>query len=165
MEALIRCPSTQLRMPHQMADILIVDDDAVIAELIGEVLIDEGCAVRIAFNAASALCAIAEQPPALVLLDNMMPVMNGIDLLQHLRATGYAALPIVMMSAVSEGAEFITYGASAFLAKPFALDDLLYLIAKLVPLREQAVAAPTQLSTIEPRPPSFDQQQAPPLPA
>jgi CheY-like chemotaxis protein len=109
----------------QGADILVVDDETEIVQLIHEVLSDEGYQVRRAFDGVTALAEIDASPPRLVLLDYSMPRMTGGEVLAQLRSNGYNTLPIVIMSASSSHASLEMPGASAFLEKPFDLDDLI----------------------------------------
>ena len=110
-------------------DVLIVDDDEDMAEVIGAVLDSEGYSHRYAANGRQALDAVAAVRPALVLLDMMMPVMNGWDCARALRATYGRALPIVVMTA-AEHAETRRTDADAddVLSKPIDLRELLRVV-------------------------------------
>lgn len=117
----------------QTETILVVDDDPSIAALIAEVLTDEGYAVRLAYDASSALAAIATQAPALVLADLLLPGMSGLELLRMVRAQGHADLPIILMTAAADrAADLTTQGATACLLKPFDIDELLACVARYV---------------------------------
>ena len=72
-------------MPQQ-ATILVVDDDRPVAEMIAEVLADEGYRVQLARDGPSALAAIVAQVPDLVLADLVMREMSGLELLHAIRA-------------------------------------------------------------------------------
>lgn len=114
-------------MPQHQAiasDILIADDEVPIAQVIAELLCEEGYAVRVVHDGASALLAIKERQPMLALLDIAMPVLTGDELLAQLRSEGYD-LPIILMSAGSRLSELHEHGATALLPKPFGLDTLL----------------------------------------
>jgi DNA-binding response OmpR family regulator len=106
-------------------DVLVVDDDVAIAALVADCLSDEGYTVRIAYTGTGALDAIHTHTPDLVLLDIMMPEMTGDALLAYLRAHGFADLPIIMMSAASHLSRFSLTGATAQLAKPFNIEELI----------------------------------------
>src|ERR1044072_4061999 len=91
-------PQAEHRSPQPVApvhnmqtsnEILIVDDEAPIAQLLADVLHDEGYIIRVARDGASALLEIIKRPPGLVLLDVAMPVMLGSDLLVYLRQHGF----------------------------------------------------------------------------
>ena len=113
--------------------ILIVDDEEYIAALLCDVLTEEGYRVRSVFDGASALRVIAEQPPALVLLDNMMPGLTGLEVLGKVRSAGLTTLPIIMMSAVGRVEAYIAAGATAFILKPFFLDEVLDCVVAYMP--------------------------------
>ena len=111
--------------------ILIVDDDPDILEALAEILDAEGFEVDRARNGKEALERMSAQPPSLVLLDLMMPVMDGWEFSQQLKTRGedLARTPIIVLSAdrnVASKARDI--GAVGHLAKPFELTDLLQLV-------------------------------------
>ncbi|HJZ46251.1 MAG TPA: response regulator [Roseiflexaceae bacterium] len=116
-------------------DILIVEDEAPIAQLLADVLQDEGYNVRVARDGASALLEIMEHSPGLVLLDIAMPVMLGSDLLVYLRRHGFADLPIIIMTAGLSPTVYLRQGATEVLPKPFNVDDVVHKVAQYVPLR------------------------------
>lgn len=109
----------------QTFDIIVVDDEVAIARVIADLLTEEGYSVGIFHDGASALLAILEHQPRLVLLDNAMPVMTGGELLAELRQRGFAQLPIILMSAATRLNDFLDKGATGVLPKPFELDDIL----------------------------------------
>lgn len=107
--------------------LLVVDDDPDILEALSEILEGEGFDVRRARNGQEALERLEERQAHLVLLDLMMPVMDGWEFAQELRRRPHLpAVPIVVLSAdrnvATKAAEI---GARSFLAKPFELNDLL----------------------------------------
>jgi CheY-like chemotaxis protein len=83
--------------------ILVVDDDPAIRDVVADILEMSDYAVRTAANGAEALEKIRAEPPAAVLLDLMMPVMNGWDFLRACRTeTICARIPIAIMSAARD---------------------------------------------------------------
>lgn len=111
-------------MPQQ-GTILVVDDDRPVAEMIAEVLADEGYRVQLAHDGPSALAAIVAQVPDLVFADLVMREMSGLELQHAIRAWGYADLPVVLMTAAAAHTADLTIpGAAARLTKPFDLDEL-----------------------------------------
>jgi DNA-binding response OmpR family regulator len=114
-------------------DILIVDDEAPIAELLADVLQDEGYNVRVARDGASALLEIIKRPPGLVLLDVAMPVMLGSDLLVYLRRHGFSDLPIIIMTAGLSPLLYLTQGATEVLPKPFDVNVVVEKVAQYLP--------------------------------
>jgi CheY-like chemotaxis protein len=112
-------------------DILVDDDDADIVNLVVELLQDEGYQVRSALSGEMALAAIAQQLPAIILMDMYMPQMTGIMLLEHLRASGIADVPVVLMTASPRAAEpLLNMNLVDYLAKPFDIDQLLQCVAR-----------------------------------
>jgi len=86
-----------------MPTILIVDDEPIIRQLFKTVLEHQGHTILTASNGREALEILREQVPDLVLLDLMMPQMDGISFLRHIRRhDDWAAIPVVIMSAVSD---------------------------------------------------------------
>ena len=117
-----------------MALVLVVDDEFGILRLLEDVLLDEGHTVVVAVNGRQALERVAEQRPAIVLTDFMMPVMDGAAFIEALAAAPELAdVPVVMMSSLPEAtvAERCP-GYAAFVRKPFKIFDLLDLVAKLI---------------------------------
>src|SRR5690349_13659803 len=110
-------------------EILVVDDEQEIAALLADVLREAGYKVRKAVDGRSALAAVQEHPPALIILDNMMPCLSGRDVVRSLRADEFKHLPIIMMSAATSAEQLLKAGATDFISKPFDLDDLLDCIA------------------------------------
>lgn len=116
---------------RQAGDILVVDDEVDIVNLVVDILQEEGYRVRSAFNGAMALAAIAQQQPAMILMDMYMPQMTGIMLLEHLRTIGIAAIPVVLMTASPRAAEtLLNLDLVDYLAKPFDIDQLLQCVAR-----------------------------------
>jgi DNA-binding response OmpR family regulator len=105
--------------------ILVSEDDAAIADVLVELLTDEGYTVQIASNGCDALAALQTDRLDLVLLDLSLPGMSGRELLEAVRAE-HIDVPIVVMTASSLAAdELAAAGARTCLFKPFELDDLL----------------------------------------
>ncbi len=114
--------------------VLVVDDEPMLRDTLGQVLAEEGYVVDIAVDGASALeCVHAARPDA-ILLDLMMPGMNGRQFLQELRADAeYATVPVLLMTAVHGMSVNLTaVGASELVEKPFDVDDLLNKVALAV---------------------------------
>ena len=109
--------------------ILIVDDDARLREFVRVNLEMDGYTVREAGNASEGLAALEEEPPDLILLDVMMPEVDGWEMLRRVRERhGVDSIPVIMFSGkVDERtAETATErGAQAFLGKPFDPQQLI----------------------------------------
>jgi excisionase family DNA binding protein len=109
--------------------ILIVDDDDGLREYLRSNLEIEGYLVREAASAEEGLAVLEDEPPDLILLDVMMPRMNGWEMLQRVQEKhGVGAIPVIMFSGKvddREAAAAEERGAQAFLGKPFDPEQLL----------------------------------------
>jgi diguanylate cyclase (GGDEF)-like protein/PAS domain S-box-containing protein len=107
---------------HRQKPLLIVDDEPLNRDMLSRRLIKAGLAVETAANAQEALARIEQSGIEMVLLDYMMPGMNGIELLRLLRAThSESELPVIMVTADGESArvvEALECGANDFITKP-----------------------------------------------
>src|SRR5215468_2945563 len=116
--------------------VLIVDDDERIREIVGLSLQSEGYAVREAASAEAALSAIEDQAPDLVLLDVVMPEVDGWQMLTRMQER-YGSIPVIMFSGqVDEGSagRATERGARAFIGKPFDPAQLVDRAKQLVPV-------------------------------
>lgn len=107
-----------------MALILVVDDEFSVAEVLQSVLADAGHEVVTAINGRQGLERLRERPPDLVLLDFMMPIMDGPAMLKAMKEDpAYRNVPAVVMSSLPESAvaEAARGSYAAFLRKPFKL--------------------------------------------
>jgi CheY-like chemotaxis protein len=124
------------RFPHEanMARILLANDDLDLLELCQSLLEDEGHTVERVINGREALERAQTWLPDLVLLDWVMPELDGGSATKILRANpSTAAIPILMMSGSTDGEEQARdAGADAFLRKPFRAADLLRHIDNLL---------------------------------
>lgn len=118
-----------------MSCILIVEDDMDIREALEQILEGEGYQVVSAPNGKVALDRMREFKPQLVLLDLMMPVMNGWQFRQSQRQDeALAKVPVVIISADgSARREATAMGVQGFMQKPIELEDLLGVVATHVP--------------------------------
>ncbi|MDB4987652.1 MAG: response regulator receiver protein [Myxococcaceae bacterium] len=114
--------------------ILIVDDEFGIADIVAEILTEHGYTTSIAINGRLALASMAEHRPDLVLLDVMMPVLDGIGTLTAMRAdSALASVPVIMMTALPEALPKDRSLYQAALHKPFSEEQLFEWIHKLLP--------------------------------
>jgi len=129
MHALTYDPSVDL-IP---ATILVVDDDAKIVRLVRTYLEREGYRVVEALDGRSALAAIALEAPALVVLDVMLPEVDGLSIVRAVRRTGRT--PIIMLSARGTTADRIAglaAGADDYLPKPFSPAELVVRVQRVL---------------------------------
>jgi CheY-like chemotaxis protein len=113
--------------------ILIVDDEFSIVETLGEIVSLEGYAFAGAANGREAMAAIRAQRPALVVLDYMMPLMDGLQVLAAIRADpALATLPVIIMTAAPLGIPAAQKRWDDLLLKPFDTTQLLRAIQDVI---------------------------------
>lgn len=108
-------------------NVLIVDDELDVRESIERALLLEQCTVKMATDGREALGAIAAEQPDVVILDVLMPGIDGLDVARRLRRMGNR-VPILMLTArdaINDRVAGLDAGADDYLVKPFALDELL----------------------------------------
>jgi two-component system, chemotaxis family, chemotaxis protein CheY len=117
----------------KMRRVLVVDDEEPIRLVVSAILEEEGYLVEVGTN-GEALAMAATQPPDLVLLDIMMPVMDGPEVRRHLLEDPRTAdIPVVVMTAAGDAAGWARrLGAAGALAKPFDMDQLIDLVERVV---------------------------------
>ncbi|MFI9384106.1 response regulator transcription factor [Kutzneria sp. NPDC052558] len=107
--------------------LLVVDDEPHIADLVATVAKYEGWHARVANNGSTALTEAAAFNPDIVVLDLMLPDLDGFTVLDRLRATG-AMVPVVFLTAKDATADRVaglTRGGDDYLVKPFAVEELM----------------------------------------
>jgi signal transduction histidine kinase len=113
--------------------VLVVDDEPDIRALVAEVLRDAGLAVTTAADGREALATVARERPDLIILDKLMPGMDGTVFAQAYRAAGPAA-PIIAFCAARDAAEWAaSIGAAGFIGKPFDVKELERLVIEWLP--------------------------------
>ncbi len=123
------------------ADVLVVDDDPDLREIIRIMLEASGYEVRCATNGKEAVKAVAQKRPAVVLLDMLMPVMDGWQCARELRARYGNDVPIVVVTAAEHARARADQvgGVDDVLSKPFEMDDLVRVVDRYAPKREPNV--------------------------
>ena len=120
------------------ARILVVDDKPENVRLLEALLVPRGYAVETAGSGAEALDCLARQPPDLVLLDLVMPEIDGYEVCRQIRATPQTeALPVIMVTASgrNEKRSALDAGADDFLMKPLDPDELLARVRSLLRIK------------------------------
>ncbi|HYC70721.1 MAG TPA: response regulator transcription factor [Opitutaceae bacterium] len=116
--------------------ILVAEDDAVTRRLVTFKLQREGYAVEAAANGEELLAKAAVQPPALVILDIMMPIQDGFSALRRLKEDPQTAgAPVIMLSGKSDEQDVVrclNAGAADYMVKPFSPDELVVRVRKLL---------------------------------
>ncbi len=125
------------------AHILLIEDDEGIVRFLRRTLSYEGYTVEVAPTGKAGLEKIAAEPPDLIVLDWMLPDIDGLEVLRRLRKSCQA--PVLMLTAkdtIQDRVEGLDMGADDYLTKPFNLDELLARIRALL-RRTQAAERPT----------------------
>lgn len=116
--------------------ILIVDDEPDMAELIQGSLVDAGHEASTALSGESALQKVRDSKPDLIILDVMLPEMNGLEVCKILRRDmGFAHLPIIMVSARASATDRVIgleFGADDYITKPFSMRELIIRVKKML---------------------------------
>ena len=123
--------------------ILVIDDEFRIVDFIKRGLTYEGYTVDTAYDGLSGLTQAQRDPPDLIILDVMMPGLDGLEVCRRLRASEGGDVPILMLTAkdaVPDRVAGLDAGADDYLVKPFAFDELLARIRALLRRRQPAMA-------------------------
>ncbi len=119
-----------------MTRILVVEDDRDIAELVGRYLEKSGYTPELIASGHEALRIIAARPPDLIVLDLMLPQVDGLEVCRVVRSNALtAAIPIIMLTARAEESERIVgleLGADDYIAKPFSPNELVARVRALL---------------------------------
>ncbi len=150
-------------MPHAKGGrILVVDDEPMVRETLGEMLSEEGYVVDLAVDGTTALECVQQARPDAILLDLMMPGMNGRQFLQALREDpDYVTVPVLIMTAVHGlNVNLATLGASDLVEKPFIIEELLNKVALAV-YRSRGEEGTTASLPAPPQPPVVPKEERP----
>jgi two-component system, OmpR family, response regulator len=143
-----RRSSDSVRAADAPARVLVVDDEPNISALLSATLRLVAFEVRVAETGHGALSAVAEFEPDLVVLDVMLPDLDGFEVARRLRAGG-RAVPVLFLTArdsVEDRVVGLTAGADDYVAKPFSLEEVV--------LRIRAILRRTQAGTPQERDPT-----------
>lgn len=111
----------------QFGDILVVDDEASVVEVVSLYLQREGFTVLVARDGRAAINTIREQLPALVVLDVMLPEIDGMEIMRRLRADPTSNVPVILLTARQQEIDRIyglELGADDYVTKPFSPAEL-----------------------------------------
>jgi two-component system phosphate regulon response regulator PhoB len=143
----VRSSMTQPAPPPTRETIVLIEDEADILELLRYNLAREGYRVIAARDGEEGLECVRQSAPALVLLDLMLPGLDGLDVCRRLQTDPLtAAIPVVMVSAKGEEADVVTglqLGADDYITKPFSPRELLARVRAVLrrgPLKSEATA-------------------------
>ena len=117
--------------------VLICDDDELLTELLEHRLGQRGYRTTVARDGGEALASLAANPPDAVIMESMLPVHDGNEVLRHIReSSALKDLPVIILSARKQEGDILAaleLGASDYVTKPFILDELVARLARLIP--------------------------------
>ena len=134
-------------MNQQTANVLVVEDDRAVRDAVERALTFEGYEVATARDGSEALAAVLNDPPDVIVLDVMMPHVDGLETARRTRARG-VTIPILILTArqeVTDRVAGLDAGADDYMVKPFALEELL---ARLRALLRRSLGATTDVLTV-----------------
>ena len=114
-------------MEQETGTVLVVEDDRAVRDAVDRALTFEGYTVNTARDGAEALAAVVNDPPDVIVLDVMMPHVDGLETCRRIRARGIKT-PILILTArheISDRVAGLDAGADDYMVKPFALEELL----------------------------------------
>jgi DNA-binding response OmpR family regulator len=138
-------------MHKESEDILVVDDEASVVEVVSLYLKREGFRVRQAKTGLDALTAIHTRLPALVILDVMLPELDGLEIMRRLRQNENSPVPVILLTARSQEIDRIyglEMGADDYVTKPFSPAELVARV-KAVLRRSGGGEADTSSETVQ----------------
>jgi DNA-binding response OmpR family regulator len=131
-----------------MARILIADDSADIRQLLSAILVEEGHKVVVAGDGQKALDLMGADPPDLLILDIMMPVLDGYGVLKEMKRSGHRSdVRILILTAKASESDWVRgykMGADQYLTKPFGSDELLAAIEGMLSMSKDQLKARTE---------------------
>lgn len=123
-------------MPNHDIRVLVCDDDELLLELLHHRLSARGYDVGLARDGREALEQIRTNPPSAIVLDAMMPLVDGYEVLRQFRAMdGMGEVPVIFLTARKQEqdiVEALSLGASDYLAKPFIPEELVARLSRLI---------------------------------
>ena len=115
--------------PASKVTILVADDDPDIVALVKNILERKGFGVQAAYNGIEVFSRLEEQKPDLIILDIMMPQMNGLEVLTRLKGTAdYLSIPVILLTAKYQPKDVVEgykLGANYYITKPFTSAQLI----------------------------------------
>ena len=112
--------------------VLVIEDEFAIAKLVRYVLENSGFEVSLAHEGKEALDLIINEPPDIIILDLMLPVMSGFEVLEHMESNGQLkTIPVIVLTCRGQEEDKVKamhLGASEFMTKPFSPSGLVAVI-------------------------------------
>jgi two-component system, OmpR family, response regulator ResD len=134
---------------HSRGSVLVVDDEPTIAEVVARYLERAGYRTRVAADGAAAIEAAAHQRPDLVVLDLMLPRIDGLEVMRRLREQDRERIAVILLTAKSEEADRVIglrLGADDYVVKPFSPAEL---VARVDAVLRRIDTSPEQEAPIE----------------
>jgi CheY-like chemotaxis protein len=136
--------------------VLVVDDDELTLRLVRRVLEEHGLVVETVTTGVAALAALERARPDLVVLDIMMPGMDGFDVLDRVKASPrLASVPVIMLTAKADDGDLIASyrsGADYYITKPLVASQLLYGVGLVLGREFPGTVAPSEPKASRDRP-------------
>jgi len=129
---------------HVRGSVLVVDDEPTILDVVARYLERAGYRTRVAVDGAQAIDAVAMDRPDLVVLDLMLPGVDGLEVMRRLRAHDHVALPVILLTAKGEESDRVVglrLGADDYVVKPFSPAEL---IARVDAVLRRVDTSPSQ---------------------
>lgn len=130
-----------------VSKILVVDDEPMVREVLSQYLSSDGFEVVEAGDGDTAVAAVTEQQPDLVLLDLMLPKRNGLDVLGFIRGT--SSLPVILLTARGDEADRVRgleAGADDYVVKPFSAREVVARVRSVLRRTSESIAATAMLT-------------------
>jgi two-component system, OmpR family, response regulator ResD len=134
---------------HARGSVLVVDDEPTIAEVVSRYLERAGYRTRVAADGVQAIEAAAHQRPDLVVLDLMLPKLDGLEVMRRLREQNRDRIAVILLTAKGEEADRVIglrLGADDYVVKPFSPAEL---VARVDAVLRRVDTAPSQEPAIE----------------
>jgi DNA-binding response OmpR family regulator len=134
---------------HSRGSVLVVDDEPTIAEVVARYLERAGYRTRVAADGAAAIEAAAQQRPDLVVLDLMLPRIDGLEVMRRLREQDRERIAVILLTAKSEEADRVIglrLGADDYVVKPFSPAEL---VARVDAVLRRIDTSPEQEAAID----------------
>jgi DNA-binding response OmpR family regulator len=134
---------------HARGSVLVVDDEPTIAEVVSRYLERAGYRTRVAVDGAQALELVARQRPDLIVLDLMLPGIDGLEVMRRLRQPERERIGLILLTAKGEESDRVIglrLGADDYVVKPFSPAEL---VARVDAVLRRVDAAPAQVAPLE----------------
>jgi two-component system response regulator ResD len=136
-------------MDHARGSVLVVDDEPTIGEVVSRYLERAGYATRVALDGPGALAAVASERPDLVVLDLMLPGVDGLEVMRRIRENGRSRVAVILLTAKGEESDRIVglrLGADDYVVKPFSPAEL---VARVDAVLRRVDTAPDREEPLE----------------